>query len=232
VNVEARRGPSATGFDAEPEAVSRSVAELQFSLKRLLDVVVALTVLIVLLPVLLTIALLVRLSSPGPIIFKQQRLGRDGRRFGFYKFRTMVAHNDPSAHQAYSTALIRGVAAPIGRTYKLAADPRVTCVGAILRRYSLDELPQLFNVVCGEMSLVGPRPPLPFESDLYGEREWRRLAVLPGMTGLWQVSGRCALNFQEMVELDIQYIEGWSLWLDLMILARTPVAVLSGDGAC
>jgi lipopolysaccharide/colanic/teichoic acid biosynthesis glycosyltransferase len=221
---------SSSGALTQGQADQRRLAQLQA--KRLFDITVALALLVALLPMLLLVALLVRISSPGPVIFKQQRLGRHGRVFWFYKFRTMVQNNDPSEHQAYCAALIRGEAQPIGGSYKLADDARVTPIGAILRRYSLDEFPQLFNVLFGHMSLVGPRPPLAYESELYGPREWQRLDVTPGLTGLWQVSGRSALSFQEMIDLDLRYIESWSLWLDLEILARTPKVVITGRGAC
>jgi lipopolysaccharide/colanic/teichoic acid biosynthesis glycosyltransferase len=192
---------------------------------------VAALLLILLLPVLVGLALAVRWSSPGPILFRQQRVGRYGRKFWFYKFRTMIDGNDPSEHREYYSALVNGTARPVGGTYKLADDRRVTPLGAILRRYSLDELPQLINVLLGDMSLVGPRPPLPYETELYKSIDWRRMSVMPGITGLWQVSGRSTLTFQEMIELDLEYIGNWSLWLDLKILLRTPFAVASAKGA-
>jgi lipopolysaccharide/colanic/teichoic acid biosynthesis glycosyltransferase len=148
------------------------------------------------------------------------------------KFRTMTADNDPATHRQYYCALIRGEVAANNGTFKLARDPRITRVGRVLRRYSLDELPQLINVLRGEMSLVGPRPPISYEVELYGERDRLRLSVTPGLTGLWQVSGRNQLNFQQMVDLDIEYVESWSFWLDLVILARTPLVVITGRGAC
>jgi exopolysaccharide biosynthesis polyprenyl glycosylphosphotransferase len=199
--------------------------------KRAIDIVVSAALLLALLPFLLAIALLVRLTSPGPILFRQRRVGRQGQLFWFYKFRTMYDGNDASSHRAYYQQLIRGGAAAPRGAYKLADDPRVTSFGRILRRYSLDEFPQLLNVLKGDMSLVGPRPPIPYEVECYGPRELSRLAVSPGLTGLWQVSGRSNLNFQEMIELDLNYIANWSLWLDLLILLRTPWAVVSGKGA-
>jgi len=203
----------------------------QASVKRLIDVTLALALLLVLLPVLLVVALLVSVSSEGPILYKQQRLGRGGQLFWFYKFRTMIHGNDPTDHREYARALIRGEAQPVRGAFKLADDKRVTRVGAFLRRYSLDEVPQLINVLRGQRGRVGPRPPLPYEAELYGPPEWQRLSVTPGLTGLWQVSGRSRLTFDEMVELDLMYIEQWSLWLDLQIMLRTPLAVLTGDGA-
>jgi lipopolysaccharide/colanic/teichoic acid biosynthesis glycosyltransferase len=203
----------------------------QVIVKRTLDVVLALALLVAILPLLLLVALAVACSSRGPILFKQRRVGRDGRTFWLYKFRTMRDGNDPSVHRTYYEQLVRGDAQPIHGAYKLADDPRVTRVGAILRRFSLDEFPQLVNVLRGEMSLVGPRPPLPYEVELYGSRELRRLSVTPGITGLWQVSGRSTLTFREMIELDLAYVENWSLWLDLKIVLRTPWVVLQGVGA-
>jgi lipopolysaccharide/colanic/teichoic acid biosynthesis glycosyltransferase len=186
---------------------------------------------LVLLPVLLIVAVLVRLSSPGPVVLRQTRIGQDGRAFQMHKFRSMFAGSDPAIHEAYLRGLVRGEATPVDGAYKLADDPRITPVGRVLRRLSLDELPQLFNVLTAEMSLVGPRPPLPYEVDLYDARARRRLSVPPGMTGLWQVSGRSTLDFHQMVDLDLAYIARWSFWLDLSIVARTPRALITGRGA-
>ncbi len=199
--------------------------------KRALDLVCATVLLAALVPLLLVVAVLIKLSSPGPILFAQRRIGKDGQPFTMYKFRTMMADNDASIHQAYTRALIKGAAPTHGGVFKLRRDPRVTEVGRILRATSLDEIPQLVNVLQGDMSLVGPRPPLSYEVELYGPRERGRLAVTPGLTGLWQVSGRSALNFQQMIDLDLAYIEHWSIWLDLRILFRTPFVVLTRQGA-
>jgi lipopolysaccharide/colanic/teichoic acid biosynthesis glycosyltransferase len=198
------------------------------AIKRIFDLVISATALVLLLPLLAAIALAVKLSSPGPVLFRQTRLGEGGRPFDLLKFRTMVAGNRDDAHRAYVAALIKGEAAPQAGVFKLADDPRITPVGRWLRRLSLDELPQLVNVLRGEMSLVGPRPPLPYEVELYDARARRRLSVRPGVTGLWQVSGRNRLTFGEMVELDLQYIARWSPWLDLAIVARTPLALVTG----
>jgi lipopolysaccharide/colanic/teichoic acid biosynthesis glycosyltransferase len=149
-----------------------------------------------------------------------------------WKFRTMVHGNSSASHKEYYCAFVRGEAQAAHGTFKLVHDPRITRVGRVLRRYSLDELPQLVNVLTGSMSLVGPRPPIPYEVELYGPRESLRLSVTPGLTGLWQVSGRNLLNFQQMIDLDVAYIERWSFWLDIVILARTPLTVLTGRGAC
>jgi lipopolysaccharide/colanic/teichoic acid biosynthesis glycosyltransferase len=215
---------------AEP-ALSRASAT-SLVLKRMIDVVLALVLLLSLLPVIVCIAVAIWLSSPGPVIFRQQRVGKAGRLFWMYKFRTMVTNSDAQIHAAYYRSLVRGEAVPIDGAFKLARDPRVTRVGRFLRRASLDEVPQLVNVLRGEMSLVGPRPPIPYEVELYGVRERQRLTVLPGLTGLWQVSGRSLLSFQEMIDLDLAYIQHWSIWLDLRILLWTPLVVIAGLGAC
>ncbi len=177
-------------------------------------------------PVLLAIALAVRLDSPGPVLFRQVRIGRDGREFGMLKFRTMVA--DAEAQRA---ALLDRNERADGLLFKIADDPRITRVGRVLRRLSLDELPQLLNVLGGRMSLVGPRPPLPAEVALYDDSVRRRLLVKPGLTGLWQVSGRSDLTWDESVRLDLRYVENWSLLLDLMILWKTASAVIRARGA-
>jgi lipopolysaccharide/colanic/teichoic acid biosynthesis glycosyltransferase len=208
--------------------------------KRLMDILGSVLVLLVLAPVFLIVALAIKSSTPGPVLFKQRRVGRYGKTFTFLKFRSMYADNDSSIHREYVAQLIAGEAAPnlcknngdgIG-VYKLTNDARITRVGAFLRRTSLDELPQLLNVLRGEMSLVGPRPAIPYEVAAY--QTWHRRRVLevkPGITGLWQVSGRCKVKFDEMVRLDIRYAKTWSPWLDMKILIRTPRAVLVGDGA-
>ena len=199
--------------------------------KRTLDVAGALALLIVTLPLFLVLMVAVRLDSSGGAIFSQERCGKDGRRFRIHKFRTMVADNDDSAHRAYTAALIRGAATANDGVFKLVDDPRITRVGRFLRKTSLDELPQLWNVLKGDMSLVGPRPALPHEVDLYDDRARLRMKVKPGVTGLWQVSGRCETSFGEMIDLDVEYWMNWRPTLDLKILLRTPVAVLSGRGA-
>ena len=199
--------------------------------KRALDLTVALVGLVITLPVLLLAMLAIRLDSQGSPIFQQDRLGAGGRRFRLYKLRTMVADNDDSAHQAYVEALIRGEADQNNGVFKLVNDPRITRVGKFLRKTSIDEIPQLWNVVRGEMSLVGPRPPMVSEAALYDDWAWQRLQVKPGLTGLWQVSGRCELSFEDMVALDIEYSRRWSPLLEVQILLKTPKAVLSTRGA-
>lgn len=202
--------------------------------KRSLDVVASLLLLVLLLPVLLVLALAVRLSSPGPILFRQVRAGRYGRPFLMLKFRSMRVDGDDAAHRAYVTALLTQAAPPDGGqpgVYKLAADPRITRVGSVLRRTSLDELPQLINVLRGQMSLVGPRPALPWEVDLYEDAHRRRLDVPPGLTGLWQVSGRSTLTMRQALYLDVAYADRCSWMLDLRILCRTPAALRGRSGA-
>jgi len=207
-------------------------------IKRVMDIVVSSLVLILCSPLFLMMALAIKVSSKGPVFFRQQRVGQYGQRFTFLKFRSMHIDNDPSVHQEYVTKLIAGQAereAPRGKgegVYKLTNDRRVTRVGKLFRRTSLDELPQLLNVLKGEMSLVGPRPPIPYELAAYQTWHRRRmLEVKPGITGLWQVNGRNRVKFDEMVRLDLHYARSWSPWMDIDILMRTPRAVLRGDGA-
>jgi lipopolysaccharide/colanic/teichoic acid biosynthesis glycosyltransferase len=204
-------------------------------IKRAMDIVGSALMVVLCAPLLLMIAIAVKLSSKGPVLFKQHRVGQYGRRFTFLKFRSMCADNDPSTHREYVTRLIAGEAERIqasgdGRgVYKLANDKRITRVGMFLRKTSLDELPQFLNVLKGDMSLVGPRPPIPYELAAY--QTWHRRRVLevkPGITGLWQVTGRSRVKFDDMVRLDLRYATSWSPWLDLKILLRTPGAVVKG----
>jgi lipopolysaccharide/colanic/teichoic acid biosynthesis glycosyltransferase len=202
--------------------------------KRTLDILGSLLALFCFLPLFLLIAVLVKLSSPGPVLFRQQRLGQYGRLFTFLKFRTMYTNNDPAIHREYVTKLILGdhEAGQGCAVYKLKDDPRITPLGRFLRKTSLDELPQFFNVLRNDMSLVGPRPPLPYEYERY--QVWHRRRVLemkPGVTGLWQVEGRSRTTFEEMVRIDLRYAGCRSLWMDLRILLLTPGAVISGRGA-
>lgn len=205
------------------------------AVKRIFDAVSSALGLLVLSPLLLLIAAAVKLDSNGPVLFSQERVGKGGALFKMYKFRSMTTGCDPAVHREHVTKLILGQTGDEARgadgSFKLDADPRVTRVGRVLRKTSLDELPQLINVLKGEMSLVGPRPPLVYEFECYEPRHARRLSVLPGITGLWQVSGRTRLSFEEMVDLDVRYAQTWSIWLDLWILARTLPAVLSTRGA-
>jgi lipopolysaccharide/colanic/teichoic acid biosynthesis glycosyltransferase len=218
-----------------PEKSRRSLLHI----KEATDIVGSALTLILCSPLLLVIALAIKVSSKGPVLFRQQRVGQYGKCFTFLKFRSMYTDNDHSVHKEFAAKLIAGQVehAPShgqGKgVYKLTNDKRVTRVGRFLRRTSLDELPQLVNVLNGEMSLVGPRPAIPYELAAY--QTWHRRRVLevkPGITGLWQVSGRSSVKFDEMVRLDLRYATSWSPWLDLKILMRTPRAVIGGAGAC
>jgi lipopolysaccharide/colanic/teichoic acid biosynthesis glycosyltransferase len=207
-------------------------------IKRVMDIVGSTLALIICSPLFVLAALAIKVTSKGPVLFRQQRVGQHGRRFTFLKFRSMRIGNDSSVHREYVTKLIAGqadreVAAGDGAAvYKLTNDSRITRVGKVLRRTSLDELPQLLNVLNGEMSLVGPRPAIPYELAAYETWHRRRvLEVKPGITGSWQVNGRSRVKFDEMVRLDLQYARYWSPWTDISILLRTPRAVFKGDGA-
>jgi len=180
---------------------------------------------VLLLPALAAIAVVIRMEGPGPVLFRQTRVGKDGQPFTLFKFRTMVVNAEQRR------ADLSRLNDSDGLLFKMRKDPRVTRVGSWLRRYSLDELPQFVNVLTGDMSLVGPRPALPGEMISYGEYVRRRLAVKPGITGLWQVNGRSDLPWDEAVRLDVRYVENWSFVLDLQILWKTWSAVVRGDGA-
>ena len=198
----------------------------QLALKRALDVAVATTALVLLSPFLLAIAIAVKLDSPGPILFRQDRVGRHGKHFGMLKFRTMV-----EGAEKQLAALKDQNDPAYGPAFKIKEDPRITRVGRLLRKFSLDEVPQFLNVLWGEMSVVGPRPPLPSEVEGYETQHFYRLRIKPGITGLWQVSGRSNLSFEEMVSLDRFYIENWSFALDVTILLKTAYAVVARRGA-
>jgi lipopolysaccharide/colanic/teichoic acid biosynthesis glycosyltransferase len=222
-----------------------------YAMKRLIDILLASLALLLFVPLLLVIAIAIKLDSPGPVIFKQQRLR--GRRivtngqstwvvtpFTLYKFRTMVADSDPAPHRAYMAAYISGdeehfASSRVGRkpgdSYRPVNDPRLTRVGTMLRKVSIDEFPQLWNVLRGDMSLVGPRPPMPYEAELYEERHFQRLAAPCGLTGWAQVRGRCTVGFEEMVRLDLEYIARRSVWFDLWVLLLTVPVVASTKGA-
>lgn len=214
-----------------PKHVSRFV-------KRAIDILGSLCAIIVLSPLLLTISVLIKVTSRGPILFRQNRIGRYGATFTFLKFRSMYIANDETIHMDYVTQFISGKneaekeLAGHNEVFKLKNDPRVTRMGRLLRRSSLDELPQFLNVLRGEMSLVGPRPPVPYEVACYKTWHRRRLMnIKPGITGLWQVGGRSKVKFDDMVRLDLKYAATWSVWLDIKILMKTPAAVVSGEGA-
>ncbi len=194
--------------------------------KRSLDIVVALATLVATFPILVLAAVAVVAESPGGAFFVQTRIGLAGRPFRIVKLRTLRTGTDDREHRAYVAALIRGEGEPQDGMYKIVDDDRRTRIGRWLRILSIDELPQLWNVLRGDMSIVGPRPPLPQEAALYDQATWARMAARPGLTGLWQVNGRSRLSFEEMIELDIRYTREWSPLLDLRILVRTPKAVL------
>ena len=206
-------------------------------LKRFMDVAGSLLALILFAPLFLLIAAAIKLTSQGPVFFEQKRVGQYGKSFVFLKFRSMYVNNDASVHKEYVRQLIAGQAQAKASengeaVFKITNDPRVTKVGAFLRRTSLDELPQFINVLRGEMSLVGPRPPIPYEFECYDTWHKQRLiAVQPGITGLWQVTGRSRTKFDEMVRLDLKYASSWTIWGDIKILFQTPRAVVSGEGA-
>jgi len=204
-------------------------------IKRAMDVAVSLLMLLAGLPFFVAIALAIKATSEGPVFFRQKRVGQYGRTFTFLKFRSMYVNNDHSLHREYVSQLIAGNAERVAvngsndGVYKLANDKRITPLGRFLRKTSLDELPQIFNVLRGDMSVVGPRPPIPYELAAYQTWHRRRLLqVKPGITGLWQVTGRSRVTFDEMVRLDLQYATTWSPWLDLQILLLTPAAVVKG----
>ena len=219
------------------QLIAPSLHGQQLLLKRVVDLVGASLALIVTAPVMAILAVAIKLDSPGPVFFGQERIGSGGRRFRVVKFRTMYDGVSDAAHRELVTKMLSGEdgrAAQVGPAgepvFKLTNDERITRVGRWLRRTSLDELPQLFNVLRGEMSLVGPRPPLAYEFDQYEHWQFHRLQVRPGITGLWQVSGRNRLTYRQMCELDLVYIRAWSLWLDLQIMVKTIPVVLSNSG--
>jgi len=220
--------------------LSRKVSRkrLPTIVKRGIDVLGGGLILLVLSPLLAAIALAIKLASKGPILFEQERIGQFGKSFQCLKFRTMYTNNDPKIHRDYVQNFIAGKTENSSKNedepvvYKITNDPRVTPIGRFLRQTSLDEFPQLWNVLRGEMSLVGPRPPVRYEFEVYDVWHRRRvLEVRPGITGLWQVSGRSRTCFDDMVRLDLRYSQSWSLWLDLKILLATPLAIVAGDGA-
>jgi lipopolysaccharide/colanic/teichoic acid biosynthesis glycosyltransferase len=198
--------------------------------KRGLDVAAAALLLVLTLPVLIVVAFLVRLTSRGPVLFIQTRVGANGRTFGLLKFRSMYVGSDDAVHREYVTRLLRGQGSAAQGLFKLADDPRITPLGRTLRRFSLDELPQLVNVLKGDMSLVGPRPSLPWEVMMFPTWARSRQTVRPGITGLWQVSGRNRLTMLAGLELDVEYVERRSLRLDLLILLKTVPVLLSHTG--
>jgi exopolysaccharide biosynthesis polyprenyl glycosylphosphotransferase len=220
----------ATGFRVRERTWLESI------LKRLGDILVSLLVLVLGFPFLCAIALLIKITSKGSVFYSQERVGEDGRAFHLYKFRTMRIDSDDSLHREFAQSFIKGgldnstLDESSSSIYKLTNDPRITSVGSFLRKTSLDELPQFINILKGEMTLVGPRPPLAYEYECYEDWHKLRLKVKPGLTGLWQVSGRSSVPFHEMVMLDLYYIENWSLLLDAQIIMRTVPVMFTGTG--
>jgi len=236
--------PTSSGYGHDEKALYADLLGSTFSsslkrlAKRTVDILGSLLGIIITSPLLVIIAILIKLTSPGPILFRQVRVGFLGRSFIFLKFRSMVAGADQNLHRRYVKELINARHEIINRgteedpLYKITDDPRVTPVGRILRRTSLDELPQLFNILKGEMSLVGPRPPILYEVEQYKLWHYGRFfEVKPGLTGLWQVNGRSRTSFDDMVRFDLQYAEHWSLWLDIKIILKTLTAVFTTEGA-
>jgi exopolysaccharide biosynthesis polyprenyl glycosylphosphotransferase len=226
--------------DAFPFELGGATTRSRFklALKRAIDIVGSIIGIIIFMPVMLITALAIKATSPGPVIFKQTRLGKQGAPFTFYKFRSMHVNMDDQIHRDYIKDFIKGDHAKVNQgdadepLYKIKSDPRITKVGRFIRKTSIDELPQFFNVLKGEMSLVGPRPPLPYEAEKYQPWHLRRiLEMKPGITGLWQVEGRSKTEWDDSVRLDIRYIQNWSLLFDLKILLRTVKEVLRCRGA-
>ncbi len=230
--VERQRGRIAVAPDGTPETRRRSISSPGAALKRATDLVLATITLVCLSPLLAVVAIAIKLDSPGPVFFRQRRVGRGGSEFTMVKFRSMSADATHEAHHRYVAALAAGPVDPTnGDLLKLTDDPRVTRVGAKIRKASIDELPQLFNVLGGQMSIVGPRPAVHYELDLYRPEHLARFDVRPGITGLWQVSGRNRLGFNEMLDLDVEYAHRHGFGLDLWIIIRTPLAVLRAHTA-
>jgi len=243
--TEALAAPTTWGVATQVDLLrGNSQGPLYFFCKRCTDVFVAGIALLALFPLVLLIAVLIKVDSAGPVFFTHERVGAKRQRgshgavwvvrhFGMHKFRSMFQSADSRVHEAYIRDFVEGRARPAasGGKFKLTNDPRVTRIGRLLRRTSLDELPQLFNVLKGQMSLVGPRPVPPYEVACYRNGDHQRLTALPGITGLWQVDGRCLVTFEEMIRMDLEYVRKASFWLDLRILFKTIPAVLCGRGA-
>lgn len=209
----------------------RSYARWEPVARRVVDLAVVVMALLVLAIPMLLIATAIKWGSPGPAFYRQQRIGRGGRPFTMYKFRTMRVGGSDAQHRELIARELRGEDTSVGGSWKIDCDPRITRVGSFLRRTSVDELPQLINVLRGQMSLVGPRPCLDWEAEMFPAKFAERFDVPPGLTGLWQVSGRSTMGTLEMLELDLAYVRSWSFWSDLGILLRTVPALLKGQGA-
>jgi lipopolysaccharide/colanic/teichoic acid biosynthesis glycosyltransferase/GGDEF domain-containing protein len=223
--------------DFTKQKLSKKTAQI---IKRTVDITGSLFCIITFLPFFIIISICIKLTSKGPVFFKNERVGQFGKKFIFLKFRSMYSNTDPNIHKEYINKFIRGNKSYDGRNdkpkdkpiYKIKDDPRITPLGRLLRKTSLDEIPQFFNVLKGEMSLVGPRPPIPYEIENYDIWHKRRvIEIKPGITGLWQVEGRSSTSFDDMVRLDLKYMQEWSLWLDIKILLKTPWIVILCKGA-
>ncbi len=215
-------------------ATSAAARRYEAHAKRVLDIVAAIAIMLFFSPFFVVIALAIRFTSSGPIFYRQERVGRNGKPFQMLKFRTMYNGSSNSTHKEHVQNLIVNNISPksLGKeSLKLKDDPRITPVGKSLRRFGLDEMPQFINVLRGEMSLVGPRPPLAYEYELYTAHHRQRMTVLPGITGLWQVTAHNQVSFEEMVEIDLDYIHTMNLWLDLKIMALTPWEMLTAKGS-
>ena len=215
--------------DSKPLPIVIATNSSYLVIKRIIDVLFSLLILIPLFIVTVIVAVCIRLDSKGPIFFRQKRIGQNGKEFTMLKFRSMYADSDDSLHRAAIKRYMNGETID-GNDYKMKDDPRITRVGKFIRKTSIDELPQFFNVLRGEMTLVGPRPPLPYEVADYSQRDWLRLVGRPGLTGTWQVYGRSRVQFQEMVEMDLIYLKQQSTLLDLKLILMTPLVMLSGRG--
>ncbi len=223
-----------------PDCVKKERSKkIAFTMKRIIDVIGSIAGILIFSPLFVMTAIMVKLTSPGPVLFRQKRVGQYGKNFTFLKFRSMYVNASADIHKEFVHNLISqkssvqaGIEGAGKKIYKITNDKRVTPLGNILRKSSLDELPQFFNVLKGDMSLTGPRPPIPYEIEKYAVWHRRRLMeVKPGITGLWQVEGRSSITFDEMVRLDLKYARTWSVWLDIKILLKTPLAVVAGKGA-
>lgn len=225
IDLTAIEAEDAETAHVEPEGRLTYAPRWKLALKRSLDILITAPVIVLLSPVFILLSLAIVTTSRGPVFYSQNRVGKDGKLFRFYKFRSMRKSAD---YEKPELVALNEAAGPI---FKIRNDPRITRVGRMIRRLSLDELPQLFHVVSGKMTLVGPRPHLPEEVAAYTDRERRRLTVKPGITCIWQVSGRADIDFDQWIEMDLRYIDEWSLGLDMGLLARTIPAVLTGRGA-
>ncbi len=226
------------GIGREPPAASTAPAEVvvpnrYLPFKRALDVLFSLALIILFSPVMLIISLGILLASSGPVLHRQMRIGKDGKPFRMLKFRSMQMQNNPDLHRQYVQKLIKENTQPRGlgkANLKMSGDPRITGIGKYLRRFGLDELPQFFNVLKGEMSIVGPRPPMPYEYEVYTDWHKQRMKVLPGITGTWQVLAHNTVAFDEMVKIDLEYVQNMNLWTDVKIMLLTPVEMVLGKG--